>query len=194
MIDTPCFRLVSLLFIVLSVQTLAGCSRNKCVIGIDDAYSVNVVKPPACFPEEIETLTAAQQEVYARYGRPDYIRYWWNPDGEFVNSSDLISMVAKIEDHMTTQRKSWIYYYDDMEIVFKPQDTGYDPPVKLGELTKTVCRYGDPSQRTEKMMINGAIRENWMYIDHGFTLELADGAVVKTVYHKATGTGTYPGK
>lgn len=177
----------------------AGCARNKHVINIDYRYSMNVWPVEPWYPDPKATpLRPAEQAVFDQRGRPDYIRFWWRPDGALITTSDLSRDRSRIGEKLGQIRQSWIFLdltrtegqEEGKEIVFNNAGTSYrEQP--LDELIALVCRYGDPNERKPPVMRNGQRHETWLWIEHGIQLHLVDGKVFERKAFQATGSGTY---
>lgn len=177
------------LFLLLA----AGCSTPQ-MIDLDYHFSMNVAKPPAGFPDKKLKLTAAESEVVARRGKPDFIRIWWRPDGSLIRSSDLAGKGDTVGVILGAAKKSWIYMTDEKEaeeVLFVGPGYKVRP---LDEKIKLVCTYGDPSTRTPPIMRDGHMCETWLWIEHGLQLELQDGKEFSRSNFDAAGSGTYLGK
>lgn len=186
----PLFRLL-LLPLLLCLGT--GCARDKHVLDLDYHFSMNVLKAPEWYPGEKDQLTPGQLDIYQRMGAPDYIRFWWRPDGSIITTSDLASRGPdKTMEDMQSCDKSWIYLREGEEVIFYKKGGYKKQP--LEEPVKLLCTYGDPTQRTPPLMKNGRKIENWIWIDHGIRIRLEDGKEVDRAYMTPTGTGTILGK
>jgi hypothetical protein len=168
----------------------AGCNRDRQAIEIDHRFSYNVAKVPLWYPPEDYVPSPTEQAVLARWGKPNFIRFWWLPDGEFITSSDLSGKSAMIDEIMTETKRTWIYLGEETEIEFLT-DGGYlEHP--LTEKLKLICRYGDPNQRTPpKQDEAGRTKESWEWIEAGLRVHFIDGAEYKREHFPGTGRGTY---
>ena len=182
--------------VLLGLVWLAGlgCSRGeKHQVDFRTEFSKNVVPTPLWFPGEIET-SPAERSVLRKRGAPDYLRYWWNPDGSLVTSSDLRSLdLEERKRKLTVMRKSWIYTRDNEEVIFTP-DGGEYKIQPISEVIRLICRYGDPSIKNEPVYHDGVRRETWLWIDHGLKVVLEDGKVVEQESFSPTGAGTFIAK
>lgn len=188
----PSLRAALLLLALLAPALLAaGCGRNKKVIEIDDRFSYNIAKTPSWFPDPDKPLAAGEQDTYDRYGKPDFIRLWWRPDGSLIRSSDLAAEDPKsLAERLNTIPKSWLYLRDDKEVTFLRNGESYKE-APISETIKLICNYGDPSHRSVPVLRDGAMRETWQWIEHGIQIEMADGVEMKRTHFTGTGTGTY---
>lgn len=168
----------------------AGCSRNKRVVELDTHYSYNVAKVPVWFEDPKIVRGMAEREVLVRRGRPDYIRFWWRPDGALITSSDLSGKLHRVPQELTLINKSWVYFGEDEEVVFVNQGRSYKTE-PLSEVLKLVCEYGDPGDKSPPKYQDGARHETWWWYDHGFLVEFRDGKVKNKKHFAATGEGTY---
>lgn len=184
-------RLLLVLPLAALLALAAGCGRNKKIIEIDDRFSFNVVRTPSWFPDPKKPLPTAEQDVYDRYGKPDFMRFWWRPDGSIIRSSDLAAEDQEsLGEKLATIPKSWLYMREDKEIVFLRNGESYKEQ-PIAETTKLICNYGDPSNRTRPVVRHGVTYETWQWIEHGIQIELADGVELKRSHFQGTGAGTY---
>ena len=184
---------VCLLMLGLSL-VLSSCASQPKVVELDHRFSMNVAKTPKWFPGENAQMTPAEQEVYARYGRPDYIRFWWRPDGSMLTTSDLSGKEqTQVNEMIENMKKSWIYDFDDKEIVFSNTGGSYREQ-KPDEKTKLICTYGDPNSRVGPTRLEGQMVETWIWYEHGLKVVLTDGVETNRSYFPASGAGTYLGK
>jgi hypothetical protein len=172
-----------------------ACSGTDCILVPDERFSINVLEPPACYPDPENPLNAAEGDIYTLHGRPDFIRFWWNPHGRFITTSDLSGQRDHLADKMATMKKSWIYVEEDLEIIFRPNGDGYLPSRPVSPMLKTICEFGDPSYRSDPLYHNGVRKENWHWIESGLLIELEGGVELTRKYiHQGTGQGTFLGK
>ena len=186
------FRLLSSFLLAAGVLTAVlagGCSKAK-VIEIDDHFSYNVARVPAGYFESPKLQwTPAQKDVLSRRGAPDFVRFWWRPDGSIIRSSDLMSRGnEKMKEQMTGVKQSWIYMQDGEEVLFVGPGHRTQP---LSEVMKLICAYGDPSERKPPVMRGGHMYETWQWIDQGIQIEFVDGQEGSRTHFKGTGSGTY---
>lgn len=169
-----------------------GCQRAQ-VMQFDNGFSVNLIRVPHWFPGKKEVLSPAEADVFFRRGRPDFIRFWWRPDGSLVTSSDLTGRTDNLGQTMSETPKSWIYLSEGEEVLFKAQGQSYEVQ-PLSPLMELVCQYGDPSNRTRPVMLaDGSMRETWQWYDYGIEVTLIDKKPVGEPRHTlpATGMGTW---
>jgi hypothetical protein len=166
----------------------AGCNRKK-VIKLDPRFSYNVVRVPSWFPEDEAQLSPAQREVLQRFGRPDFIRFWWNPEGTFIVSSDLAGKQAEVPQMLHAAKQTWIYLTDRKTEVEFRGESYFPHPVT--EKLALVCRYGDPSQKNPpKRGPDGRVRESWRWTDFGLLIDFIDDQEVSRKHFTPTGSGT----
>ncbi len=172
-----------------------ACGRADCVLAPNERFSINVLEPPQCYPDPENPLNVAEAEIYDLHGRPDFIRFWWNPSGSFITTSDLSGQREDLATKMNTMKKSWIFIYEDMEIIFRPNGQGHLPKQPIPTLLKTICEYGDPSYRSDPIYKQGIRKENWHWIESGLLIELENGFEINRRFiHQGTGRGTFLGK
>jgi hypothetical protein len=177
---------------VLGALLLCGCWGNMHVLDFDYHYSMNIIRRPLWFPDP-KQMTAVQKEVLARYGSPDYIRFWWRTDGEFISTADLSGRDKdRVAEDMGRADKSWIYMSQNIEIVFLSE--GAYRPDPMSEKLHLVCQYGDPSDKSPQVMEDGHTVQNWTWYDHGIQIKLVDGKEVKRTFFQGGGIGTDLGK
>lgn len=162
---------------------------------IDDRFSMNVARVPLWFPgteEERATLTATEEAVLREKGRPDFIRFWWRPDGSFITSSDLTGRQEGMEDWVAEMKKTWIFRRQNLEIEFLPEGGYLEHP--MTERLKLICDYGDPSfKEGPRPNRAGQMKETWNWMDHGLYIEFLDGVEVKRQHYTGSGEGTFLG-
>lgn len=173
----------------------SACSRQDRVIEIDDRFSINIARVPYWFPGEGEDrlpMTATEDAVLREKGPPDFIRFWWRPDGSFITTSDLSGKQDVVGDMMGRIKKTWIYRREELEIEFLDAGGFLEHP--MTEKLKLVCDYGDPSFKTgPKPNRYGQMKETWNWMDHGLILEFIDDVEVSRRHYEGTGEGTFLG-
>jgi hypothetical protein len=179
-----------------------GCMMSPpLIVKLDHHFSMNVGKPPTGFPDKRLKLSAAESEVLARRGNPDFIRIWWRSDGSLITSSDLSGHHDEMNPMLNASKKSWIYLNtgdkensgkdNGEEVIFVGSGYKVRP---LDQKLKLVCTYGDPDDRSAPTMRDGATFETWRWIEYGIQIELMDGKEVSRTNFNASGSGTYLGK
>lgn len=184
------FQWVGLALIGLMLASACGSWGQPKVVELNDRYSLNVARTPRWFPDPKMIRTPAEEEILSKYGKPDYIRFWWNVDGELINSSDLSGRdQQQVGEDMAYADKSWIYYRDKREIVFRHDSNDYIEQ-DLDEVIGLVCRYGDPNMIQGSRIVDDVLHETWTWIEHGWQYDLIAGKVVKRRRVPKTGAGT----
>lgn len=178
-------RLLPLLLLTL----VQGCQSDPKVIEIDPRFSYNVVKVPSWFPPAEQEMSPAEMEVIQRWGPPDYMRFWWRPDGEFIMSSDFSGKQDQVVTMLEDATRSWIYYREKREVEFLPNGGYREFPVTTQ--VDYLCKYGDPEHKSvPKIDAVGRKHETWRWIEYGEMVEFVDGEVARTSYFERTGSGT----
>ena len=175
-----------------------GCHRKPKTIEIDHRFSYNVARVPSWFPAEKRvpmrrkiahvmtlglvsdnppvgsSLSPAEQEVLDRKGKPNFIRFYWNPQGTFITSSDLSGKNLDLADILKETKRTWIYVADKTEIEFHENGSRYDVhPVT--EKLQLICAYGDPTGKTPpKPDKGGRMHESWEWVEQGIRIEFVD--------------------
>jgi hypothetical protein len=177
--------------LALLVALTAGCASNKYVIEFDEDYSRNIVKTPSWFPPKKLPRTVAEDEVLFRRGKPDFLRFWWRPDGSLISISDHTGQSGKeVTEQLQTMDQTWIYLRDKEEVFFHRNLRDWE--VKpLSEVMELVCLQGDPSMRSKPRLVNGQLVETWQWIDFGMQAQIADDKVIEKSYFRGTGQGTW---
>jgi hypothetical protein len=168
-----------------------GCNRKKELIELDPRFSFNLAPVPPSFPgEDFAALTPNQQEVFLKYGKPDFIRFYWISDGTFITSSDLSGKGPTMEQTIAETKKTWIYTgRNEREVEFLSNGGYVEHP--LTEKLRLIARYGDPNDKSPpKRDDRGRVREYWQWIDHGMLIEFLDDQEVNRQHFTATGRGT----
>lgn len=177
------------LLLFTAIQLSAACQSEPNVIEIDPRFSYNVVKVPSWFPPADQELTPAETEVMQRWGPPDYMRFWWRPDGEFIMSSDFSGKQDQVVTMMTDAMRTWIYHREKREVEFLPNGGYREFPVSTQ--LDYICKYGDPEHKSVPRVDSaGRKRETWRWAEYGEMVEFLDGEVVHTSYFERTGSGT----
>jgi len=132
-------------------------------------------------------MRPAEQDVFQRYGRPNFIRIWWNPNGKFITGNDLSGKMLDIEDRMKAARQTWIYLGErDIEIEFKSSGGYLEHPVS--EQLRLICENGDPTSKlAPKTDSGGHFKESWTWADVGLHVEFLDGHEIARSYYLPTG-------
>lgn len=167
-----------------------GCGRNKEVLTFDHSFSYNLMRVPEWYPGEKTVLSPTEKEIIGRMGPPDFFRFWWNEDGDFVTSSDLHRQFREMNENMKGVKQTWIYAREEREIEFKPTGEYFEHP--LPQKIKLIARYGDPSEKSPpRSDARGRTYETWIWIDHGLKVEFMDGMEIKRDHFSGTGRGTF---
>lgn len=183
-------RLFAALGLCLVMAGSLACNRDEKAIEIDHRFSYNVAKVPSWFPPEDYEPSPTEKAILTQRGKPDFIRFWWFQDGEFITSSDLSGKSDKIDEVMAETKRTWVYIGDGKEIEFLEQGGYLEHP--LTEQLKLICRYGDPTTKTPpKADDRGHMRESWSWIEAGLRIDFIDGAEYKREHFQGTGRGTY---
>lgn len=180
---------------------LMGCASEIHIIELDEAFSYNIAAVPSWFPPDDEALTPVEREVIRLHGSPDFIRFWWRPDGTFITSSDIYSRSSDVAEMLKEAKRTWIYYRgttealtaDDIEIEFDEAAGFKIHP--LSEQLKMICFYGDPSIRNvNRRDSTGLPNETWIWVDHGLQMRFVGGRITSRKAFAGTGGGTWRAK
>jgi hypothetical protein len=158
---------------------------------VSERFSMNLAPPPGWLADPKAPLAPAEKEVLQRRGVPDFVRFWWRPDGSLVTSSDFAGRRDAFPELIKAVKKSWIYLKEDKpeEVAFLRNGASYSVR-PLAEPLKLICQYGDPSSRVPPFTADGERHEVWTWIEHGLQIEMIDGKVKNTKNFQGTGAGT----
>ncbi len=191
MIRFPGFHFRSSLFLsgIAALLLASSCNRDKEIIEINPRYSYNVAKVPSWFPSKKHPLTTPEREVFQRYGKPDFIHFWWKTDGTFITSSDLAGKRDEIPTMVNEARKTWVYMERKIEVEFKGPNGYVEHPAT--EKTLLICQYGDPTRKSDVKTDNqGRSRETWIWMDQGVKIDFVDNLEIKRYNFQGAGQGT----
>lgn len=129
--------------VALAVALLSGCSTVAPVYNFDPDFSMNVAKS-SFNAKNFVTLSPAEKEIHSRYGPPDFIRFFWNPQGDLAGRMQRLSAVGKKPKDL---ERTWVYLQRGVEVCFKGR-TEYD--IKpLSDSIRLLCEQGDPEEVVE---------------------------------------------
>lgn len=187
----PYARFARIAALCVLALVAVGCSHNKFNYGVNERFSMNISPAPPWFANPKAPLAPAEKEVLSRRGAPDFVRYWWRPDGSLVTGSDFAGRRDDFKDLINASRKSWIYLKEDKaeEVIFIRGGASYQVR-PLAEPMKLICQYGDPSSRVQPGVIDGERHETWTWVDNGIQIEMVEGKVKNTKNFQGTGSGT----
>jgi hypothetical protein len=150
---------------------------------VDPAFSVNIIKPGSTWPK-FDNMTPAKLEVYDRYGRPDYFRVWYNPNGEIANMRQAGPLIRQRE--VGRLPWSWVYETEEIEVRFGSPTRFEEIP--LSDKLKVLCTNGDPHAPPDITELKtGSIRESWIYYDVGKQFVFIDDKLADV--HRFRGMG-----
>jgi hypothetical protein len=147
-----------------------GCSKKQLVF--DTRFSINLARPGDDFCSE--EVTAAQEEVLEKYGTPDFIRVYWDKQGEFVGY--LQADLRLREKEHRDLKQTWIYIDNLQEIEFVDEEN-YSIST-LSEKGKIVCELGDPDQVQKHSDNKGGIEEVWTYYGKGWIFRFYNSELI----------------
>ncbi len=130
----------------------------------------------------------------ARWGPPEFFRFWWLIDGEFITSSDLSGMFDTMETELGQAKQTWVYTRRGQEIEFLDSGAYLENPVS--EKLKLICKYGDPSDKKAASfsLKTGGKKETWIWYDFGIKVVFIDDLEISRERFQATGRGTWRAK
>lgn len=174
MVGKHIMRRMKWILVLMIGLLLVGCLGNKFMV-FDVDYSVNLARPTEEFPDP-KTITPAQQAILSEYGKPDYIRIWWDSEGSYRTWMEFQRAIEKKD--FVEQKQSWVYLDKKFEIRF-PSQTDFQK-VPLTDTLSLIARYGDPEQRTVRQDndLNARV-EVWQYYSAGKLFTILDDKIVK---------------
>ena len=155
-------RRASALIALLCLSVIAvGCSP-KPPYELDKHFSINVAKTKIK-EKHIKRFTPVEQEIYNKFGPPDWMRILWTPDGELSSRhKEHLRVLYKTDREI---ERAWVYYERGKEVWFLG-----DLDYKLQDIddkVRTICQIGDP-ERTERQELGAdAYRDKWTYYSRG---------------------------
>lgn len=161
----------------LMLVALPGCDED---VSMNTDFSIHLVSPGPKWPKKPKKLTTAQQEVLARYGRPDQFRIFYNRSGVIQTRSELgKELMAKKPKQLPPH--SWIYAQRGVEVVFEGSSFREQP---LTDQVRILMSHGDPE---EVKLIDGGIQ--WMFFGAGKLYKFSpNGRIVEEKSFPAMGT------
>jgi hypothetical protein len=143
----------------------------------------------ACHSDEALGLladpTPAEREVYARYGRPDHFRAWWDPSGTVKQRIEILPRLKEVQKGKNLPPYSWIYLRQGVEVLFAGQSYEEQP---LTDQIRILTRYGDPE---DSKTLEGGVTQ-WMYFGAGKLYKFVRGQVVEEKEFPAMGNYIKP--
>lgn len=175
-------RLVALVaaLALLSVA-LTGCHSDwRRQMSMDSDFSINVATLPIDWPDNMEDLTMAEQDVVRSYGRPDFVRVWWTSAGDFINQT--WGHRRTLRNEVLPDRgikQTWVYLHvkGGTEIYFQGDLNHVEEP--LTDELRLICTMGDPDERSAVQNTSGRRIEDWIYLSRGHRYRFVDGVKVK---------------
>jgi len=107
-------RVNRIIVLIVATTFLFGCFKKKFLI-LNPQFSVNLALPTEDWPEESK-LTPAQKAVFKQFGKPDFIRIWWDNEGRIKSYLNVDRAIDKKLYRKT--KKSWVFRRIEKEIVF----------------------------------------------------------------------------
>jgi hypothetical protein len=173
-------RMLILTLLLLALTgMLTSCNRYTSQYVLVPGYSVNVARPNILWPKKEEDATPAQQEILDKNGRPDLIRIWWKPTGEFADPMTVRMMQIKApKPDMVGRETSWVYENRNggEEVIFKsPTETETKP---MSDELRVLCELGDPQQKHQIPNEKNQVAEEWVYHTQGRIYRFINGVKV----------------
>ncbi len=161
---------------VIFISILAcGCSLQDKHFRISPQFSVNLAVPSEEWADS-DTFTSAEQAVFEQFGKPNFIRIWWDENGRIKT---YLEVDRDISSRLYREKeKSWIYKNDEKEIIF-PDANNFEV-LPLSPKLKILCQYGDPENRkiNEEVSTSKQV-EVWQYYTLGKIFTFWDNILVK---------------
>lgn len=156
---------------------------------VDPSFSINLSTPQRNWPNE-KKLSPQEKEAYKKYGRPDFVRIWWDKRGKLMTQKEVGEKLKKTKGNYKTFKKSWIYIDKEREIIFPQNDTFKEQP--LTDKLTTVTEYGDPQEIKMNIVIYDDMKcDRWTYWSQGKHFDFVGDKLVKTHDFAPMG-GTFP--
>lgn len=156
---------------------LAGCEED---VLFKPDFSVNLLEPGPKWPKKKKNLTAHQQEIFDKYGRPDHLRIQWNPEGRIMVREQL-KVALKDKKPQTLPPCSWVYTRRNMEVVFDPEGPREVP---ITDEIRLVLRHGDPE---DVKPLPGGVSQ-WSFYGAGRMYRMVSGRIVEEKEFPAMGS------
>ncbi|MCX7717618.1 MAG: hypothetical protein N2111_04340 [Candidatus Sumerlaeaceae bacterium] len=179
---SPLRRAVRVLSLVLCAFAFAACEKD--MFSFDPDFSVNLFRPGKKWPDE-KKFTPAEREVYARYGRPDHFRAWWDPSGTVKQRIEILPRLKEVQKGKNLPPYSWIYLRQGVEVLFAGHSYEEQP---LTDQIRILTRYGDPE---DSKTLEGGVTQ-WMYFGAGKLFKFARGRVIEEREFPAMGNYIKP--
>ena len=157
---------------------LVGCEED---VNMNTEFSIHLLTPGPKWPKKPKKLEPHQQEVLAKYGKPDLFRVFYNKTGAFQTRSELGKEMMD-EKPKKLPPHSWIYSQRGIEVVFEGKSYREQP---LTDQVRLIIKYGDP----EEVKASEYGGSQWMYFSAGKLYKFSPaGRIVEEKTFPAMGT------
>jgi len=145
---------------------------NNVMEGMNPQYSFNVISPPWWWPDEDtfakdNPIGDAKRDYYAQYGRPDWLRVWYNKDGVMLSRNEI----NQREGLPMPKGVSWIYLDRDVEVSFISSSPVEKP---IDDEIATLCEMGDPDEVKALDEFSTARAVRYVYRREGMFIDFQD--------------------
>jgi len=165
---------IKLIGLILPIFFVASC-KDKEDLSIDPDFSINLATPKKNWPH-LKKISEGEKNALKKYGRPDFVRIWWNKKGRILTAKELGDSFKK--NKISELHKSWIYLEPPSEIIFYLD--GSFKETKLCDKLKIIGDYGDPEDIKTSSDTTGSKCEIWTYYSAGYHFKFIDDNLVST--------------
>lgn len=183
-------RYMTIALLLPALAMLSGCGGSKSrTLSPDPSFSYNLITVPSDWPDEKidwpkddPDLALRQQQVYERYGVPDYFFVRWRRDGRPITEGELTQMLtrqARNARRVYEQRQpelDWVYL--DERLLFSFPRTGTKRE-DLPDEIRIIADYGDPGEVRQTRDVNGNPVTSYHYYDEGMIYYFTDGKLTR---------------
>lgn len=153
----------------------------------DPKFSWNLVDTPQTWPDEEKSwsedpdIALAQQNVYERYGAPDYFRVVWFRDGRLASATDVHQVLFGLQKRQMARTvrdmpREWIYLDEKLGFMF-PR-SGVERR-ELEDWYEILADYGDPHEIKESTGPTGRREVSFHYVDSGNIFYFMEGKKIR---------------
>lgn len=177
--------LLKLLVLAAMLGQLPSCgggNRTRDLVP-DPRFSLNLIEVPADWPDEERDwpeepdLALRQQQVFERYGAPDYFQVMWDRSGRLLTGQEFSQKFfgqnrGSSERSIRELEKAWVYLDEDKRITFPRRGIEEMP---LDDAVEVVAEYGDPQDVKMTKDATGLDVTVFTYYDRGRVFYFREG-------------------
>ena len=152
---------------------LLGCRRQILIFERD--FSINLARPGEDWQAE-SSFSPAQEEVLKKWGQPDFVRIWWDQEGELRSYLEVDQLMRR--EGYATCNQSWLYCLVKKEVLFLSPNEHEELP--LSDQLQLIARYGDPEEVSKVPLAEGGYEEKWFYFSRGKMFRFQHGQLIRT--------------